>query len=113
MSPMKSYFMNGYPGNVRWMNFLMRKFKDRLKEDLKDGYFKKAFEEEEIFASLAIQIVGLREEKGLTQKKMAQLLHTSQQMVSRIEDPHNNSFSLKTLVKIARALNKRLSVQFV
>ena len=91
----------------------MRTFKDRLKHYLKDPEFRKAFEEEEIYANLAIQIAMIREEKGVTQKDMARLLHTSQQMVSRIEDPHNESFSLKTLIKIARAFNKKLSVQFV
>ena len=91
----------------------MRKFRDRLKEELKHSDFKKAFDEEDIFASLAIQIAKLREEKGFTQKKMAQMLHTSQQMVSRIEDPRNDSFSLKTLVKIAQTFNKKLFVQFV
>lgn len=91
----------------------MRTFRDRLKEELKNPEFRKAFEEEEIYVNLAIQIAMIREEKGVTQKDMARLLHTSQQMVSRIEDPHNESFSLKTLIKIARAFNKKLSVRFV
>ena len=91
----------------------MRKFRDRLKKDLKDPTFKKAYDEEEIFATLAIQIAKLREEKAFSQKDLAGLLHTSQQMVSRLEDPHNNSFSLKTLLKLAKAFNKKLSVQFV
>ena len=33
-----------------------RRFRDRLKEDLKDPEFRRAFDEEEIYASLAIQI---------------------------------------------------------
>ena len=91
----------------------MRKFRDRLKKELQDPAFRKAYEEEEIFANLAIQIAKLREEKSLSQKELASLLHTSQQMVSRLEDPHNGSFSLKTLLRLARAFNKKLSVQFV
>jgi len=91
----------------------MKKFRERLNKELQDKTFKKAFEEEDIFAQLAIQIAKLREEKALTQKELANLLHTSQQTVSRLEHPHNDSFSLKTLLKLAKAFNKKLSVQFV
>lgn len=91
----------------------MRKFKDRLKEELKDPAFKKTFDEESVFANLAIQIARLRQEQGLSQKDLAERLHTSQQMISRLEHPHNNSFSLKTLLKIAQAFHKTLSVRFV
>ena len=44
-----------------------KKFRDRLKKDLKDPKFKEAFEEEEIYASLAIQIAKMREKRHLTQ----------------------------------------------
>jgi ribosome-binding protein aMBF1 (putative translation factor) len=91
----------------------VRKFQDKLKKDLQNKEFAKAFHEEEIFANLAVQIAKLREEKGLNQKELAKRLHTSQQMVSRLEDPHNQSFSLRTLVKLAQAFHKKLSVQFV
>ncbi len=89
------------------------KFKDYLKEELKDKEFKKAFNEEEVYASLAIQTAKIRQEKGITQEELAKRLHTTQQTVSRLEDIHNKSYSLKTLIKLARALNKRLKVEFV
>lgn len=91
----------------------IRRFRDKLNKDLQDREFAKAFEEEDIFSNLAIQIAKLRDEQGLNQKELAKLLHTSQQMVSRLEDPHNKSFSLKTLAKLAEAFHKKLSVQFV
>ena len=91
----------------------MRKFRDRLKKELQDPAFKKAYEEEEVLAGLAIQIARLRQQNALSQKELAGLLHISQQMVSRLEDPYNGSFSLKTLLKLAKAFNKKLSVQFV
>lgn len=89
------------------------KFKDYLKEELKNPEFKKAFEEEEIYASLAIQIAKIRQKKKITQAELAKRLHTTQQTVSRLEDIHNQSYSLRTLVELARALNKRLEVEFV
>lgn len=91
----------------------VRSFKDRLQEDLKNPKFRKAFNEEDFFATLAVQIARLREEEGLSQKDLAKLLHTSQQMVSRLENPDNRSFSLQTLIKLAGAFHRKLEVQFV
>lgn len=91
----------------------VRRFQDYLKGRLKDEDFRKAFEEEGVYAQLAVQIARLRSRKKLSQKRLAQLLHTSQQMISRLEDPHNTSYSLKTLIKLAYALGKELKVQFV
>ena len=89
------------------------KFKDYLKEQSKNAEFKKVFDEEEIYASLAVQVAKIREQEHLTQKELAQKLHTTQQNVSRLEDVHNRSYSLKTLINLARALDRRLRVEFV
>lgn len=91
----------------------VRSFKARLKEELKSKSFKKAFDEEDFYARLAIQIARLREKEGINQQELARRLHTSQQMVSRLEDPHNRSFSIRTLIKLARAFHKKLDVEFV
>ena len=71
------------------------------------------FDEEEIYASLAIQIAKIRQEEKLTQQELAKRLHTTQQTVSRLENVHNESYSLGTLIKLARALDKRLKVELV
>ena len=89
------------------------RFKDYLKEELKNKEFKKAFNEEEVYASLAIQTANIRQEKGITQGELAKRLHTTQQTVSRLENIHNKSYSLKTLIKLARALDKGLKVEFI
>jgi len=91
----------------------VRRFKDRLKEDMKDPEFRKAFEEEEVFASLAIQIAEIRQKMKLTQKQLARKLRTTQQNVSRLEDVQNRSYSIETLVKIADAFDKRLKISFI
>ena len=90
-----------------------RRFQDYIKGQLKNDDFRKAYEEESVYADLAVQIARLREQKGLSRKRLARLLHTSQQMVSRLEDPQNVSYSLRTLVKLAHALGKELRVKFV
>jgi DNA-binding XRE family transcriptional regulator len=89
------------------------KFKDYLKGELKNKEFKKAFNEEEVYASLAIQTAKIRQEKGITQEELAKRLRTTQQTVSRLEDIHNKSYSLKTLIRLAAALDKGLKVEFI
>ncbi len=91
----------------------VRRFKDRLKKDLRDSEFRKAFDEEEVYASLAIQIAKIRQKKNLTQQELAKRLHTTQQNISRLEDINNRSCSLKTLIKVARMLDKQLKVELV
>ena len=90
-----------------------RRFRDYLKEQLKDPAFRDAYEEEGIYAELAIQAARLRIQKRLTQRALAKRLHTSQQTISRLESPRNGSLSLRTLVKLAHALGKEVKVQFV
>ena len=91
----------------------VRKFKDRLKKDLKNPEFRKAFKEEEVYASLAIQIAKIREKENLTQGELAKRLHTTQQTISRLENVHNRSYTLQTLIKLATALHKQLEVKLV
>ena len=91
----------------------VEKFSTYLNEQLKNKKFRQAFEEEEIYANLAIQIAKLRQDNGFSQKELAKALHTTQQTVSRLEDPRNNSLSLSTLIKLAEALHKKLKIQFV
>jgi len=54
------------------------KFKDYLKEELKDPEFYEAFEEEEVY----------------------------------LENIRNKSYSLQTLIKLARILDKQVNVEF-
>jgi len=89
------------------------KFSDYLKEALKNKAVRKAFEEEEIYANLAIQIAKLRESEGLTQQDLARLLNTTQQTISRLENTQNKSLSLNTLIHLAQALHKKIRIQFV
>ncbi len=90
----------------------MIRFRDELRKHLKNKEFRQAFEEEKVFASLAIQIARLREKQGLSQKDLARRLHTSQQMISRIEHPENGSLSVATLIKLAQAFRKKLDIRF-
>lgn len=87
--------------------------KDIVKKKLQNKEFREAYEKEEVFANVAIEIAKLREEKKLTQKELAKKLQTTQQTVSRLENPANRSVSLNTLVNIAHAHNRSLEMHFV
>ncbi|MEW5768398.1 MAG: helix-turn-helix domain-containing protein [bacterium] len=76
-------------------------------------YFFFGKKEEEVFASVAIQVAKLREEEGLTRQELGKLSHPSRQTIYKLECPGNGSYSLKTLLKIAHALNKELKVEFI
>jgi DNA-binding XRE family transcriptional regulator len=91
----------------------VRKFSKYLKKELKNKVFRKVFEEEKIYADLAVQIAKLRQNNGYSQKDLAKLLQTTQQTVSRLEDPDNHSLSLNTLIRLAKLFKKGLSIQFV
>lgn len=81
-----------------------------LDEEMKDPEFRRGFELAGIEMRVALQITRAREKAGLSQKKLAAALKTSQQTVSRIETGGQN-LTLETLDKIARALHRQLEVR--
>lgn len=72
---------------------------------------RESFEEGLDVLRLAVSLAELREKQGLTQTQLAAKLHTSAAVISRIENGGN--VELKTLQKIARALNARLRIELV
>ena len=60
---------------------------------------------------MAITIARLRESGGISQNELARMVGTTQQTISRIEDPRNHSITVNTLVKIAGALGKKLQIK--
>ncbi|MBI2087202.1 MAG: helix-turn-helix transcriptional regulator, partial [Deltaproteobacteria bacterium] len=61
---------------------------------------------------VALQIVALRRQAGLSQKDLAKLLKTSQQQISRLESPGYEGHSLSMLRRVADALHARVRVVF-
>lgn len=72
-----------------------------------------AIEAERERIQIAQQIYAMRQERGLTQKQLAEIMGTTQSVISRLEDTDYESERLETLHKIATALNCRLEVKFV
>ena len=89
-----------------------RLFRERLKEDLKNSAFAKAYERADLSVRLAITIAKMRERMGITQGELAKRMGTKQQVVSRLESGEEINPRLDTLEKAARALGKHLELSF-
>ena len=72
-----------------------------------------ALEEARAEDELARKIYELREQAGLTQAKLAQLLGTTPSVISRLEDSDYKGHSLTMLKRVAAAVNKRVEIRFV
>lgn len=59
---------------------------------------------------IAFQIKELREKRGFTQARLAALVGISQPNVARIESADYQSYTLRTLEKVARALKAQVDI---
>ena len=67
-------------------------------------------EEEKHNAEVAQMIYDARQKSGLTQKQLAELIGTKQQVIARLEDADYEGHSLSMLQRIAAALGRRLEL---
>lgn len=90
-----------------------RTIDDLIREDMNDPGFADDFAEASEAWDLVIKLVRLRQEKGLTQAQLAEMVGTKQQNIARIENPAYSGHSLGLLRRVARALGMVVRVQFV
>ena len=69
-----------------------------------------ALEAERVNAQVARLIHELRAEAGLSQKELAEMIGTTQSVISRLEDANYEGHSLSMLSRIAKALSQKLTV---
>jgi ribosome-binding protein aMBF1 (putative translation factor) len=62
---------------------------------------------------VARKIRELREEAGLSQRKLAELVGTTASVICRLEDADYEGHSLSMLNRIAAVLNQRITIDFV
>lgn len=91
------------------MDDLEKYLNERLE---KDEEFKKIWEEEANKREVVKMLVAMRIKEGLTQKELAQRLHTSQSSIARLESGKGNP-TLNFLVKLGKVLNKRLELHYL
>lgn len=71
---------------------------------------KAALQEERVNAEVARLIHDMRTAAGLSQQQLADLIDTTQSVISRLEDADYEGRSLSMLERIATALNQKLTV---
>ena len=84
-----------------------RDWEDLKQELLKDPEFAEEYEALRPEYELARSLIGLRIERGLTQKELAERMNTTQSVISRLESGSANP-SLATLKRLADALGARV-----
>lgn len=88
------------------------RFEDALAEQLRDPEFRRHYEAYELPIRLAMEIALLRRKKNMTQAGLAKKMGVSQQFIARLESSEETMPSLRTLSKVAAALDRRLQVSF-
>ncbi|GMO51149.1 MAG: hypothetical protein Ta2G_08930 [Termitinemataceae bacterium] len=84
-------------------------FDEHLNNKLKDKEFRKIYDEEKYLLELGLSISEKRQKLGLTQKKLAEMSHVTQQQLSKIE--HGLNCNLLTFVKITSTLGMKIKMQ--
>jgi DNA-binding XRE family transcriptional regulator len=91
----------------------MSDFRKFLNEQLEnDPEFKQIWEANEERRELVKKIIALRIKENLTQRDLARRIGTNQTAISRLESGKYNP-SIDFLIRIARALNKRVDINFI
>jgi len=94
----------------------MSKSYSSLREDLirtsNDKEYRHAYAEESLNLAIATQIKVLREQREMTQERLAREAGMKQSMISRYENVNYSSWGINTLKKLAEAFDVFLEVRF-
>ncbi|MBI4064551.1 MAG: helix-turn-helix transcriptional regulator [Elusimicrobia bacterium] len=89
------------------------KYRDYLKDQLKNANVREHWKAYEVPVKLAIEIAMLRQKKRMTQAQLAKKMGVSQQMVAQLENPEEETApNVRTLEKVAKALGSELYIGF-
>lgn len=90
----------------------MTKFNDFLKEQLKDPEIKAEYEAFEPEFAIIQAMIDARKLKGITQKELSERTGIAQGDISKLENGNGNP-SIKTLQRLAAAMDMSLKIEFV
>jgi len=90
----------------------MKKYADTFIKQFRDEELAHAHVDDFLNIYIATQLRVLREQRGQTQTKLAELAGMEQPRISVMEDIDYNSWSISTLKKLARAFDVSLKVSF-
>ena len=74
---------------------------------------REAYVEAELINGLAHQIRIIRQQRGLTQKQLAEKMGTTQTTVSRLEDPSYGRYSMRSLLALSKVFDIALLIRFM
>ncbi len=77
-----------------------------------DPELRQMIEEETLNAKISRLICDVRQQAGLTQQGLSELVGTTQSAISRLEDADYGGHSLSMLQRIATALNQKVEIRF-
>ena len=66
-----------------------------------------------IKAVIAYQLVEEMKKKGITKKRMAEMMKTSRAQLDRLLDPENGSATLESLLRAAKIVGRELRLELV
>ena len=84
-----------------------------LAVELQDSETREHTVEAQIKIGIPFQIRAMREKRGMTQEALAEKLDTTQNTISRLENPRTGKPTITTLLRLARAFDVGLLVRFV
>jgi predicted transcriptional regulator len=87
-------------------------YNEMLKDELKNPKFRKEYEALKEEFEVSRQVIELRLRKGLTQKDLAEKVHTTQSSIARLESGSYRNLSLSYLRRIGSALGAEPHVKF-
>ncbi len=78
-----------------------------------DAQLREMCEQATVNAHVAQLIYDARTEAGLSQKELAEMIGTTQSVISRLEDADYEGHSLSMLSRIARVLNREVKIDLI
>lgn len=90
----------------------MTKFNDFLSEQLKDPEIKAEYDALEPEFAIIQAMINARKMKGITQKELSERTGIAQGDISKLENGNGNP-SIKTLQRLATAMDMSLKIEFV
>ena len=84
-----------------------------LAKELRDPEVREHTVAAQVRIGIPFQLRAMREMRGWTQEAMARKLGTTQNTISRLENPRTGKPTIKTLLRIARVFDVGLLVRFV
>lgn len=92
---------------------LISKSMEKTFRRLKSKDVRAAYVEAELCNGIAAQIKRLRLDRGWSQSDLAKKIKTTQNTISRLEDPSYGRFTIKTLLALSKAFDVALLARFM